>query len=840
MGVWRSRLHRQPWRLLPLLLLLAACCCMQQQRASCAGPAGGKEKGGSEIPRGPPPSTMAALEGPLPLLREKTLIVIDNEPVLESHIVSNLLHQLFFTVGLPQQHVRLRDEAFLLGDSQTRQETSSLGRWLAGVAASLPETVDFVFVCSAYTRIEPRAFEALLGELSNAGDREAAYVVGWGLVDSKPTILHHFAAAGSQVYPHLDAGTLWSRAAFLALKDTMKNHPPASGIEKDQVYELFVHLKKAQQLELLHSPLFCPLPPKTENYERAHAAYPAPHVRPRLPAESEPAAAAEARKRQLSAAETSAAAAADAVAAFHKGCAAFSAGTRHAPVLSHQMFDALIDFDEELLVQREQLEMKYSAEDKSADGGPFHKEKEELERSRPAFIVEPQDLMVAVKTHAGNHATRLPLLRRLWASQEALLQQARQHSVQGLHSREATQEEEKQMKEAYEALSLRFFSDAADPKRGIEAFSGSSGGAIPAGKAGLCLRLQQIFREFLAAPASRRFLVVTDDDTLLNFRHLMDLLSLTLQPTIPARGFVANLLADGQAYRAHIPQYAKLAQQMRSHLRALLSADAATSQQQQQQQQQGASANSRYTAEQLTAASSVYGRNPSTPLANVSPLYLGERYAFGLTGGGSGGGYSYVTSGGGLALDRQAVGLLVECTDTGKCSCPPDGTADDMLLGLWAKQLNIPLLHARGMHQEKPEDYHPLLVEAVTPVSFHRMQQSVKATKKLFADYVDVGEHSSSSSSSGEAKGSSKKHQPLSVDDLIEVDWIDHDWQHAEEHLWMEREELHEIGEEDPLLPKGIGDILSRKAQRGMRPMSPEELLEHDELEEESRFHDEL
>ncbi|KAL8448357.1 hypothetical protein Emed_003887 [Eimeria media] len=853
MGDWLVRLQRQPLRLL-LPLMMICCCLQQQQQPGVCAAAGEGEAGASSMPRGPAPHTMQEHGGPLPLLREKTLFVINNEPILESHIVSNLLHQLFYTVGIPQERVKLRDEALLLGGPQARQEAGSLGLWLATVAESLPEDVDFVFLCSAYTRIDPPVLEALLTQLkkkssSSSGGTAAAaaaatdvFVLGWGLVDSQSSILHHFAPAGSQVYPHLDAGTLWSRAAFLALKKAFKDAPPSPGIEKDQIFELSVHLKNAQKLEVLHSPLFCPLPPKIENYERAHAAYPAPHVRPQIPAKAEPPAAAAARKRELSAAETAAAAAAAEVAALHKGCAAFSAGTRHAPILSHQMFDALIDFDEELLVQREQLEMRYSPEDKTIEGGPFEKEKEELEKSRPAFIVEPQDLMIVVKTHAGNHASRIPQLRRLWASREALLQQAQQHSAQGLHDREATQEEQRQLKESYDALSLRFFSDKADPKSGIEAFEAkeTSGGAIPEGKAGLCQRLVLILKEFLRSPETRRFLVVTDDDTLLNFRHMLDLLSLTLQPAIPARGFVANLLTDKHGYRAHHPKYPQLAAQIRKHLEALVAAGGGDAQQQKQEKKEGADKSSRYTAEQLTAASPAYGRSASRPRENVSPLYLGERYAYGLSGGGgNSGGYSYVTMGGGVALDREAVQLLVKCTDTGSCSCPPDGTADDMLLGLWAKQLDIPLLHARGMHQEKPEDYHPLLVEVVSPISFHRMQQSVKATKRMFAEYVDVGEHSSSSSSGSSSSDSSKK-EPVSFDDLLEVDWIDYDWQHAEEHLWMEREELHEFDEDDPHLPKGIGDVLSRKVQRGTRPMTPEELMAHEELEEASRFHDEL
>ncbi|OEH80269.1 fringe-like family related protein [Cyclospora cayetanensis] len=442
-----------------------------------------------------------------------------------------------------------------------------------------------------------------------------------------------------------------------------------------------------------------------------------------------------------------------------------------------------------------------------------------------------QDLMVAVKTHGGNHATRLPLLRRLWASKEALLKQAQQHLGEDHHAHaHMVKEEQKQLEEVYGALLLRFFSDTADAKRGIEA---PEIAGAPAGKAGLCLRLQHILREFLGTPETRRFLVVTDDDTLLNFRHAMDLLSLTLQPPIPARGFMANLLADQQGYRAYSPAYLKLAQDIRAYLRARAAAAAATGQTAEGMQKATPASDSRYSPEQLTGASSVYGWGGSRPLEALSPLYLGERYAYGITGANETQGYEYGTMGGSIALDREAVRLVVACIESGKCTCPPDGTADDMLLGMWLKQLRVPLVHARGLHQEKPADYHPLLVEAVTPVSFHRMQQSVNATKKLFADYVNISDHSASvgASSSGKA---------LSAEELVEVDWIDYDWHHVEEHLWLEREELQELEEDYSLLHKGVGDIFSRKVTRGIRPMTPEELLEHDELEELSAFHDEL
>ena len=460
--------------------------------------------------------------------------------------------------------------------------------------------------------------------------------------------------------------------------------------------------------------------------------------------------------------------------------------------------------------------------------------------------------MVVVKTHSANHAARLPLLRSLWASREVLQQQAQQHMYGGYSIEGSSEQEQQHIKETYKHLSIRFLSDVADPKQGIEALSptattadaadaGAAAAGVPAGKEGLCARLQLVLKDFLLEQhSSRRFLIIVDDDTLINFRHLLDLLSLTLQPPVPARGFTASLLGDSHGYRAHWPGYRQLAKDIRVYLSEVAAAEGPAAAAAAAAAGRSAATplkDSKYTSAQLTAVSQLYGHGGPRPLEAVSPLYLGERYGYSLTGGDSksSSGNEYATMGGGVVLDRAAVKLLVECIDSGRCRCTADGSADDMILGLWAQQLQLPLLHARGLHQERPADYHHLLVHAITPVSFHRMERTVKGTKKIFNEYVNVSDQPSSSSSSSNSSSSS-----ISADDLMEIDWIDYDWHHVEDHLWIEREELQELDEGDPTMPRGIGDIFSRHVVRGTRPMTPEELLAHEELEEMSSLHDEL
>lgn len=424
--------------------------------------------------------------------------------------------------------------------------------------------------------------------------------------------------------------------------------------------------------------------------------------------------------------------------------------------------------------------------------------------------------MIAVRTNSATSRTRLPLLKQLWGSAAALIKSAKRHSSEGAHPFHfATKEETMHLEESIKRISIRFFSDMPDPAKGVEVVDGPS---VP-GKAGLCLRLQGIFRAFLESTPPRRFLLVVDDDTLLNVRHFLDMLSLTLQPPIPARAHFANALESGQGFRKHFPAYKALADEIRKHLETVAGQDFS-----QYRRDNGVSW---HKDEDLKYVSPVYARGTHGPEA-VSPLYLGERYAFGLASGGSQG-YDFVTMGGGVALDREAVQLLVACAKAGRCVCPPNGAADDMLLGTWAKLEGIPLLHARGCHQEKPFDYHPLRVHSHTPLSFHRFDTTDQDTSKMYSDFLDVGEYAPPLK---DAAGDLHH-------ELQEVDWIDHDWQHTEDHLWLEREDLHEIEGESLNIPEALGSLLNSKRSRGIRELSPEE-LEESEGEETFPLHDEL
>ncbi|CAM9522916.1 unnamed protein product [Lampetra planeri] len=97
----------------------------------------------------------------------------------------------------------------------------------------------------------------------------------------------------------------------------------------------------------------------------------------------------------------------------------------------------------------------------------------------------------------------------------------------------------------------------------------------------------------------------------------------------------------------------------------------------------------------------------------TEPVYLGERYGYGLL---TGGGYSYITGGGGMVFSREAVKKLMG----GGCKCYSDDAPDDMVLGMCFKSLEIPATHSPQFHQARPEDYPLDYLTSHSPVSFHK------------------------------------------------------------------------------------------------------------------------
>ncbi|XP_048703005.2 beta-1,3-glucosyltransferase isoform X5 [Caretta caretta] len=94
------------------------------------------------------------------------------------------------------------------------------------------------------------------------------------------------------------------------------------------------------------------------------------------------------------------------------------------------------------------------------------------------------------------------------------------------------------------------------------------------------------------------------------------------------------------------------------------------------------------------------------------PVFLGERYGYGLGTGG----YSYITGGGGMVFSREAIQKLL----ASKCQCYSNDAPDDMVLGMCFSGLGIPITHCPLFHQARPMDYPKDYLAHQIPISFHK------------------------------------------------------------------------------------------------------------------------
>ncbi|PFH33058.1 hypothetical protein BESB_082570 [Besnoitia besnoiti] len=825
----------------------------------------------------PKPATLQRVMDPLPFLQSKTLFLIANEPVLESHVVSNLLHNLLYTLQVPNGHVQLLDEILL--SEHGKSSYAALLPWLRSVHQALPPEIEFIWLGTAYSRIVGPSLEKLMTLLADEAKAsgEAAptssqwyphgLCIGFGLRDQVLSIAHHFYHDEAFLYPFLDAGLLMDRRFLTFLDQTIEEEGKklSARIEIDPLHELFKFLYETRGFLVQHSPLFCPASPIPRDFDRAEDIYPPPHQRLRpseqgLRGNDEEQDAGGAHK-QGTAKGMAGSRRSPVVSRAEKneieGCVSFAVGCRHSPILSHQFFDRLLAFEQDLLDRKEALVEQYPIDADADENSELRAKEEVLLKERPVFIAEPEDVLIAVKTHPKNHTTRVPLLKKLWAAPDVVLEMAQRRAKAGRHSHPfeaaVAEREHASLEQHMRNIAIEFYSEEAED---------SSAAASPADmvtvqvsspgeKRALCEKLRAILKHFYERHPTRRFLVIVDDDTLVNVRHLLDAISMTLHPPVPARAYFREALSDQNGIRrAHAP-YRALASDIEAFLSDWEARHAVEESRADASSGQEGSAGGPQTGKSDSEKKSETSRNdsPAPPslsfiskayvkghaageagsgggqkslsrvVDRVSPLYLGQRYSFGHTDSGHSGGrgYDYITMGGGVVLDREAVQAILECET---CQCPSEGAADDMILGLWMHQLKIPALHSRWFHQERPADYHPEHVRATTPVSFHRMEKEEAATKKLFDKFVDIGD--------GMNLGAED------LDDFDAVDWIDLDWQQIEDVLWSDHDggdDLDDENDDELSLHSIVKRVVEEGKRQGKQNMSPADIADHIEKE---------
>ena len=118
----------------------------------------------------------------------------------------------------------------------------------------------------------------------------------------------------------------------------------------------------------------------------------------------------------------------------------------------------------------------------------------------------------------------------------------------------------------------------------------------------------------------------------------------------------------------------------------------------------------------------------------TEPIFMGERYGYGVNTVPRAHGYEYITGGGGMILSREGAAKVI----TGGCTCPSIDTPDDMWLGMCFRRFDIPTVHINSLHQAKPNEYVEEFLQHRYLVSFHK-HLNVDPMKDVYERFLDSG-----------------------------------------------------------------------------------------------------
>jgi len=108
-----------------------------------------------------------------------------------------------------------------------------------------------------------------------------------------------------------------------------------------------------------------------------------------------------------------------------------------------------------------------------------------------------------------------------------------------------------------------------------------------------------------------------------------------------------------------------------------------------------------------------------TCYSTETPVVLGERYGFRSHTHG----YDYITGGGGTVLNMAAIKSVIKSGH----KCAADDNPDDMMMGMFSKRLNIPVLHSPLFHQAPPSTYAEKYLKSQKDyaISFHKYNEDI-------------------------------------------------------------------------------------------------------------------
>ncbi|CRG99825.1 parasite-infected erythrocyte surface protein [Plasmodium relictum] len=240
-------------------------------------------------------------------------------------------------------------------------------------------------------------------------------------------------------------------------------------------------------------------------------------------------------------------------------------------------------------------------------------------------------------------------------------------------------------------------------------------------KDGLCEKLKHMifyfYEEYIKKNSEKKYFFIADDDTFVNVKNLIDVMNLTLNECVHSKKYM---------YNKYLKSYKFLEENESFFLRNFKNKSLFLYEYLKNNFLEAANSLKKYDYVPK------YCKNKSGINNSTIPIYVGQRYSYNSFSEKNY--YDYLTGGAGMLINEETARRIYLCEN---CICTTDNSfIDDMILGKWARNLDILAINFEGFFQNHPNEYNKKYLDNIVPITYHKLNKdkTVEQTKKIYFD----------------------------------------------------------------------------------------------------------
>ncbi|SBS83096.1 parasite-infected erythrocyte surface protein (PIESP1), partial [Plasmodium ovale curtisi] len=244
-------------------------------------------------------------------------------------------------------------------------------------------------------------------------------------------------------------------------------------------------------------------------------------------------------------------------------------------------------------------------------------------------------------------------------------------------------------------------------------------------KKGSCERLKHMFyyfyEEYIKKDTSKMYFFISNDDTFVNVKNLVDVMNLTLNGCIHSKKYMYQIykkslhfMKENESSFLHNFSNKKLSLYT-------------------------------YIKRKYTDMVNLLKKHDYVPSfcknGSKVPIYLGKRHSYDHLFGKNDKNKEknsfvhYISGSAGILLNDEFVKKMYTCDI---CTCPEENIDVDIILGKWAKKMNIVPINFEGFFENNPEYYNKTYLNNVVPVTYGKLNKgkTVEETKRSYFQHM--------------------------------------------------------------------------------------------------------